>query len=308
MIISISIYRGEESIALVPIIHCRESRWYIELSKNVELYEIGNAIFEAKEYLSNESAKPVPEDDHIRIPTWKLISKFKSRISFVKNTQHCFVDFKSENIVITSELVSEEFKGQYGDVCKKIYLPLSATAQEIGEAVIDVLNAVDEYYSRNKFDPNKKIVEKVELLNGSMLNVTKPSDKHFIDGFDHGAAEIYVSYDYVARDGDDASAVFYIGLGAELDCCLTEKNILDRWQETYGTADSLLINETDKGVYSLRAEFRNKEVHKISYYLRQSDDLLLECGMEVYKPGRRKKLDEKLQEQFEELTLSCNLD
>ena len=54
----------------------------------------------------------------------------------------------------------------------------------------------------------------------------------------------------------------------------------------------------------MQVEFRNKETHKISWFLKQSDDLLLECGMKVYKP-RRRKLDEKLSTQFEEFAAEC---
>ena len=78
-----------------------------------------------------------------------------------------------------------------------------------------------------------------------------------------------------------------------------------KWQEMFGIADFFEIDEENKGIFSVRVEFRNKETHKISWFLKQSDDLLLECSMEVYKPGRRRKSDEKLSTQFEEFAAEC---
>ena len=52
---------------------------------------------------------------------------------------------------------------------------------------------------------------------------------------------------------------------------------------------------------------KNKHTHKISYLLRQDEDLLLECGMDVHQPNRRKKLDENLIELFKEFVLSCKM-
>lgn len=52
---------------------------------------------------------------------------------------------------------------------------------------------------------------------------------------------------------------------------------------------------------------KNKSTHKISYILPQDEDLLLECGMDVHQPNRRKKLDEKLMELFKDFALSCKM-
>ena len=40
---------------------------------------------------------------------------------------------------------------------------------------------------------------------------------------------------------------------------------------------------------------------------KMEDDLLLECGMEVYIPNKRKKLDEKLTKIFVEFSLNCKI-
>ncbi len=66
-----------------------------------------------------------------------------------------------------------------------------------------------------------------------------------------------------------------------------------------------LINEVNRRIFTVCAEFSNQGIHNRSYYLRQTDDLLLECCREVYKPVKRKKLDERLTDQFEEFVTGC---
>ncbi len=77
------------------------------------------------------------------------------------------------------------------------------------------------------------------------------------------------------------------------------------WEKVYGNADYFHMQEVTFGIFKYKSELKNKDYHKISYFLQMDDDLVLECGMNVHKPNRRKKLDEKLEWQFEEFALSC---
>ena len=89
---------------------------------------------------------------------------------------------------------------------------------------------------------------------------------------------------------------------------MTENSIDEyTWEEFYGKADFFEMQEGDYGIFKLRIEMKNKHTHKISYLLRQDEDLLLECGMDVHQPNRRKKLDENLIELFKEFVLSCKI-
>lgn len=82
-------------------------------------------------------------------------------------------------------------------------------------------------------------------------------------------------------------------------------NVRSSWEEVYGKAEFFEIQECDCGIFKLRVEMRNKDTHKISYFLQLEEDLILECGMDVHQPNRRKKLDEKLVDMFREFILSC---
>lgn len=172
-----------------------------------------------------------------------------------------------------------------------------------------MFNALEEYYKEH---PSKKIerypIETIELLDGSSLHFQTPKNSHFVDSDDCSAAEIYKCYSYLANEYAEPSAEFFLGIGAELDCDLSAENIRKSYEKYNGKADFFEINNVDFGIYKIRAEMKNKSVHKISYYLQMDEDLILECSMEVHQPNRRKKVDEKLSALFQDFALSCKRD
>ncbi|MCM1478299.1 MAG: hypothetical protein NC085_01285 [Muribaculaceae bacterium] len=165
------------------------------------------------------------------------------------------------------------------------------------------------------FDRSRKIADKVagnpypekdiELLSGSKLTVSAPRDKHFSDYDDYGVGEIYQAYMYLPREDAEWSAAFSLGIAAELDCDISEENVRRAWEKLYGKAEFFEVKNVEHGIFKLRAEMRNKSVHRISYILEIADCELLDCTMELRKPNSRKKLDEKLTGLFEEFARGC---
>ncbi len=304
------IYKGEGRILIVPLIehiggYSVKSRWFIN-TENLEDYsQIGENIFKVVDFIKNSPRSSLTPKELNLEEAWKKNSKYKSWNSFWKNNNSAhFMLFEDGHYEIYSRKRSEKRKGGYDDCIKKINLPSTATAEEIGQAVIDVFKAAEEYYNdKPAYDPYH--TKSLELLDGSMLTVKHPSDKHFSDYEDCGAAEIYQCYSYLPKEDAESSADFFVGIAAELGCDISPENVRSSWEDVYGKADIFEIQEVDYGIFNLRVEMRNKNTHKISYLLQMGEDLLLECGMGVHQPNRRKKLDEKLVELFGEFALSC---
>ena len=194
----------------------------------------------------------------------------------------------------------------YTDIIKEITLMPEATEKEIGEAVIDVLEASEEFYKNYvPKKPNSEI--EIELIDDERkLLLIPPKDRHFEDIEDAGAAEIYRCYEYNNDDGE-AVAHFYVSIAAELDCDMSCDNIRELWEAADGNADEFTAEEVNVGIFTLRVEMRNKKVHRVSYLLQMDEDLLLDCSMCVTYPNRRKKVDERLSKAFEKFALSCKL-
>ena len=306
----VSIYKGEDRILIIPIInniggYRVESGSFIRIENEDDIYDVGNGVLEAIDIIKNSPLSCLTQKERDLGAAWKKNSRYKSWLSFWKNNNHATIKLHADkHYVIYSAKRSEQSKGGYGACIKMIDLPPTATAREIGEAVIDVFKAAEEYYKdKPAYDPYP--VKSLKLMDDSVLTVKHPRDRHFVDYEDAGAAEIYQSYCYLPQEDAESSADFFVGIAPELDCNLDPSNVRREWERLCGKADFFEMQEADCGIFRLRAEMRNKSTHKISYFLQMEEDLLLECSMDVNQPNRRKKLDEKLSGLFEEFALSC---
>ena len=176
--------------------------------------------------------------------------------------------------------------------------------EKLGEMIIEALDRsrkIGEKVSGNYHPP--KIIE---LAGGSEIIVEAPRDRHFTDDDDYGVCEVYQVYGYYPReDCEEASAVFYIGMAAELDGEINEDKILSAWEKQNGKAEFFEVKAAEHGIFKFRAEMRNKKVHRIPYLSQIADCDLLDCTMELRKPNSRKKLDEKLSGLFEDFAWKC---
>lgn len=308
----VSIYKGEGRILIIPVVdhiggYSIDSSWFINIENMQDYVSIGKNLFKALDFVKNSPLSRLTPKERELEAAWKINSKYKSWVSFWKNNNFAyFKSFEDGHFQIYSIKRSEKKNGGYGDYIKIIDLPSTVSAEEIGKAVIDVFKAAEEYYQKN-LDYVSYPVKKLELLDGSTLTVKCPRDKHFNDCEDCHAAEIYQCYSYLPRTDAESTADFFIGIAPELDCNLDAVNVRSSWEEFYGKADFFEMQDGDYGIFKLRIEMKNKHTHKISYLLRQDEDLLLECGMDVHQPNRRKKLDENLVELFQEFVLSCKM-
>ena len=308
----IQIYKGEGRMLFVPLIHHRGGN-RIELGENVCIDEsvdgktIGIIILDSINKIRNSPVSCASPEVVAKNIAWENFSKYKTWVSFWKNNNYTLISFYEDgHYQIVSSKRSEKRKGNYGDVAKIIELMPEVSAEDIGKAVIDVFQAAEEYHKQNPTS-NKKHTKKVQLLNGMELTMDEPADSHFIDIDDSGAAEIYQCYSYATSENAEPAAEFFIGIAPEIDCDLDIENVRASWEEYFGKADFFEMQETDYGIFKYRVEMCNKESHKISYLLKQEEDLLLECGMEVHSPNRRKKTDEKLVGLFEQFAISCRM-
>ncbi len=174
----------------------------------------------------------------------------------------------------------------------------------LGEMIIEALDRSRKITDKVAGNPYPE--KDIELLNESKLIISAPRDKHFVDYDDYGVGELYQAYMYFPReDSEEASAAFYIGMAAEIDGEINEENIRRAWEKQNGKVEFFEVKPIEHGIFKLRAEMRNKSIHRISYLLEIADCELLDCTMELRKPNSRKKLDEKLTGLFEEFARQC---
>lgn len=306
----IDVFKGEHQLFVVPYIttigyYYTSMAWYRKLNDTESPEVIGEAIWDAFEHIriSPVDARTRAERDEDLF--YLKETKCKSRRAFNKKYICCGISMNEQGIYsVSTSIVSDDNQG-YRDIdgVKPVTLPNSTSSTDLGNAVINALRISEEYAKFQKPDPYPPI--EVELLSDQMVEISPPRDRHFTDMEDGGTAEIYRLYEYYPKEGADSSAEFYFGIAAELDCDMSEDNISRAWEDRYGKAELFEVKPIEYGIFKLRAEMRNKSIHRISYLLRIDESELLDCTMELRKPNSRKKLDEKLTDLFEKFVRQC---
>ncbi len=177
--------------------------------------------------------------------------------------------------------------------------------ERLGEMILEAFNRgkkMAEIMTRGTCTPKE-----IDLLEGTIVEVIPPKDKHFADYGDAGVGEIYQDYAYIAREGAESSADFLLTVAPEIYEDLSCDNIRSAWLEAFGEADELDVKETEYGIYQYRAEFKNKKMFRIAYFRELNDGTALECCLEITSPSKKKKVTEMLPEMFEQFALNCKI-
>lgn len=250
----------------------------------------------------------------------------EDRLSFMGASNSDELERKSERCSISYDLTTGAYNFGLSWFYKKgsrYYIDFSDSTGEKGILTFDEPLEFDDNVSPERlgemileaFDRSKKMAEitssktcppkQIELLEGAIIEVTPPKDKHFADYNDAGVGELYQVYSYISKEGADSSADFTLSVAPELYEELTCDNIRSAWTEAYGKSELLDVREVQYGIYNFRAEMRSSKSHRIAYFSKQNEDGTLECCMDLTSPNKRKKLDEKLSRLFEKFALSC---
>ncbi len=309
----INVFKGEHQLLVVPYIstigyYYTSMAWYRKLSDTESPDVIGEAVLDAFEHIriSPVDARTPAErkEDSFNLRE----TKCKTSKAFIKKYMLCGVEIKNEHgeYFVSTSTNSVDNQG-YCDIegYKPVTLPNTASSTDIGNAVISAFRIMEEYKQSHKPDLDPYPPIEVELLSDQKVEISPPRDKHFTDMEDGSAAEIYRLYEYLPKEGAEPSACFLLDIAAELDCDISDDNILNAWENQHGKAEFFEARPVEHGIWKLRAEMRNKSVHRISYLLQIDESELLDCTMELRQPNSRKKLDEKLTVIFEEFALKC---
>jgi len=215
-----------------------------------------------------------------------------------------FVWRKDEGYSFIPVMVNKEYKGSFTPLWdEKITVPLAYEKGVLAQAFRKAMEiSIQADLPTTNYQPKKTFT----LLCEKEVLYLEPEDGHFINVEDYGAAEIYQGYSY-CDDGNDCIAEFFFSIASELDCDLSPDNIRKKWEQFHGKTDTFEVSKTDVSVFTLRAEFRNKEVHKISYFKQVDEYELFACELQIKLAKVSKPLHSKLIKLFEEFAENVSL-
>ena len=133
----IKIYKGENRYCIIPIIkhiagYSVDSEWYMMFDYAVSEKETGESIFEALNVIASSSISIGGEGE----PSWMKASKYKS-----------WKSFSNHNIMITLDQLEDksyDICPYSGEELWHVLLPETATAEEIGEAILNMFDELEK--------------------------------------------------------------------------------------------------------------------------------------------------------------------
>ena len=161
----VSLYKGEGRIMVTPDqphmsgLNVRSDR-YVVFKEMFNARKIGEAVFEAIEYFKTCPISRKTPKERRSMESWKGATKYRTWTSFLKNNDAVDVyNHEGEYHISAYKRITDYEERDIADFTVKIIkLPSSATAEEMGQAVIDVFQAAEEYHTnleKNKTRKNK---------------------------------------------------------------------------------------------------------------------------------------------------------
>ena len=154
------IFKGEGRYAFQPMIRNRgqmliNADEYRVLDENECLDSIACIVQEMIEYIKNSPCPSVLVKD---APQSERLSKYDSWSKFLKNNLLTSVMYDEDEIfVIAQERRSRRGGGSgYCGQIERIDLPVTATKEELGEAILQAFDAAEKFYSVGKYKPKRQ--------------------------------------------------------------------------------------------------------------------------------------------------------
>lgn len=306
----ISLYKGQGQIIIVPSItgigwNYVEMAWHRKVEEVLNNRILGETLLEALEQIriSPVDARTVKEREQDSIMVTATSSK--TYTEFNKMYLRCGVTcYEDGTWVISQTRRLAGNKGYGGDDSTLIYLQANATAEELGNALLNSFKGMELFYGINP----KKDVElrrDFETFSDIRLSFIAPPDDVYTDEQDFHAAEIYQGYSFYKDGKEESVADMYFASASELDCDITPEHIKRVYESYDGSVLSFSCDDAEHSVFERRIEMETASTHRIVYIKTISECELLSCELVLKKKMAGKRLHDKIVKDFEAMVSSC---
>jgi len=308
----VHLYYGENQIVVVPLTtaigwYSVEMAWYRQITDLQNAKLIGETVLEAFEHIKNSpvDARTAQErsDDSFMAHT----VSYKSYTAFNRNYLLCGVILHEDGRIVVSQTRKlDNNKGYGGDDNTLIHLNNSSSVEDIGNEVIKSFAEMKSFYENYKSVKPEIPRFEFETLSDMKISFKIPQGDGYTDEEDYSSSEIYQGYSYSKSEEDDEPVGhMYFSIAAELNCDLSSENVLNVFEEEYGAATQYEYIECENSIFKYRAEIIGKNIHRILYLRQIDENELLSCELTVNTKKSGKRLDKKMNKDFESLVKSC---
>ena len=311
-VMTVSVNREGNRILFLPCVECwgmdrATDRFFRSLrGPDVTAGDIGGALLDAFAFI--ERTGPLELSLEEQENCWRHDTKYKTYRSFARNNDFLQVSVERGKPYFvcaypprTSDLVGDEvWKGT---------VPAGASAEELGDAVLDAYGAVDEWKKAHgrRAGGREPVARSVALCDGGEVLLPGPGE-----GFAErtsAAGEVLLAFERTGRGGDSVASLYLAEAewDAEADGGEAWDEWLERWEGDNGPARSVSREPCGEGPFTRRWEARNGSCLTVALLAPRPDGLAVMLCLDAARPGRRPKAVGRWEEELHRIARAATI-
>ena len=311
-VMTVSVNREGNRILFLPCVECwgmdrATDRFFRSLrGPDVTAGDIGGALLDAFAFI--ECTGPLELSLEEQENCWRHDTKYKTYRSFARNNDFLQVSVERGKPYFvcaypprTSDLVGDEvWRGT---------VPAGASAEELGDAVLDAYAAIDEWKKAHgrRAGGREPVARSVALCDGGEVLLPGPGE-----GFAErtsAAGEVLLAFERTGRGGDPVASLYLAEAewDAEADGGEAWDEWLERWEGDNGPARSVSREPCGEGPFTRRWEARNGSCLTVVLLAPRPDGLAVMLSLDAARPGRRPKAVGRWEEELHRIARAATI-
>ena len=225
---------------------------------------------------------------------WRHDTKYRTYRAFVRNNDLVEVtNYKDKEYWVYA--YPPRIGDDWDDEVWKGTVPAGASAEELGQAVLDAYAAVDEWKKTHgrRAGRHEPVARRVGLCDGGEVLLPGPGEG-FVERTS-AAGEVLLAFEHTGRDGDPVASLYLAEAEWDEgpDGGEAWDEWLERWEEENGPARSVSREPCAEGPFTRRWTARNGSCLTVALLAPRSGGLAVMLCLDAARPGRRAKATER---------------
>ena len=239
---------------------------------------------------------------------WRHDTRYRTYRAFARNNDLVEVtNYKDKEYWVYA--YPPRIGDDWGDEVWRGTVPAGASAEELGQAVLDAYAAIDEWKRTHgrRPAPRVPVARSVALCDGGEVLLPGPGE-----GFAErtsAAGEVLLAFERAGRGGDPVASLYLAEAewDAEADGGEAWDEWLERWEGDNGPARSVSREPCGEGPFTRRWEARNGSCLTVALLAPLTGGLAVMLCLDAARPGRRPKAVGRWEEELHRIARAATI-
>ena len=268
--------------------------------------DVGVALLDAFAFI--ECTGPLELNLEEQENFWRHDTRYRTYRAFARNNDLVEVtNYKDKEYWVYA--YPPRIGDDWGDEVWRGTVPAGASAEELGQAVLDAYAAIDEWKRTHgrRPAPRVPVARSVALCDGGEVLLPGPGE-----GFAErtsAAGEVLLAFERTGRGGDPVASLYLAEAewDAEADGGEAWDEWLERWEGDNGPARSVSREPCGEGPFPRRWEARNGSCLTVALLAPLTGGLAVMLCLDAARPGRRPKAVGRWEEELHRIARAATI-